>query len=119
MPPFNYTGHLHFHTLSELGMRGGVAITIELKPAAINQSGKKLPVQFAEFNGTSICNSLNLIWPQPMHLELPWKLNKITVIEEYEVSYLKNIAFDVPVMPSFLLCLLHFLMKSCNESLFF
>ena len=83
MPPFNYTGHLHFRTLSELGLRGGVAITIELEPATINQRGKKLPVQFAELNGTSFCNLLNLIWPQSMCLELSWKLNKLTVIEEH------------------------------------
>ena len=83
MPPFNYTGHLHIHTLSELGLRGGVAITIELEPAAINERGKKLPVQFVELNDTSFCNLLNLIWPQPMRLEISWKLNKLTVIEEY------------------------------------
>ena len=83
MPPFNYTGHLHFHTLSELGLRGGVAITIELEPAAINQRGKKLPIQFAKMNDTSLCNLLYLVWPQPRRSELPWKLNKLTVIEEY------------------------------------
>ena len=75
MPPFNYTRHLHFHKLFELGPRGGVAITIELEPAAINQRGKKLPVQFAELNGSSFCNLLDLIWPQPMRLELSGKLN--------------------------------------------
>ena len=83
MPPFNYTGHLHFHTLSELGLRGGVGVTIELELAAINQHGKKLPVQFAELNDTSFCNLLNLIWPQPMRFELPWKFNKLTVIKEH------------------------------------
>ena len=96
-----------------------MAITIKLKSTAINQSGKKLPVQLTELNDTSFCNLLNLVWPQPMHLELPWKLNKLTVIEEHEVSCLANIAFDVPVMPSFLSCLLHFLMKSCDEFVFF
>ena len=83
MPPFNYTGHLHHHKLAKLGLRGGVAITIELKPTAINQCGKKLPIQLAELNDTSLCNLLYLIWPQPMRLELPWKLNEFTVIEEY------------------------------------
>ena len=83
MPPFNYNGHMHLHTLSKLGLRGGVAITIELEPAAINQHGQKLPVQFAELNNTSFYNLLNLIWPQPMHLELSWKLNKITVIKDH------------------------------------
>ena len=83
MPPFNYTGHLHHYKLSELGLRGGVAITIELKPTAINQHGKKLPVQFAELNDTSLCNLLPLILPQPMCLELSWELNEFNVIEEY------------------------------------
>ena len=68
---------------SELGLRGGVFVTIELNPTAIDHRGKKLPIQFAKLNGTSICNLLNLVWPQPMRLELPWKLNKFTVIEEY------------------------------------
>ena len=82
MPPFNYTGHLH-RSNSELGLRGGVAVTINLKPTAIDHRGKKLPIQFAELNGSSLCNLLYLIWPQPMRLELPWKLKKFTVIEEY------------------------------------
>ena len=100
-------------------MVGGVAITIQLKSTTINQSGKKFPVQFAELNDTSICNLLNLIWPQPMHLEIPWKLNKLTVIEEHYVSCLKNLVLDVPIMPTFFSCLLHFLMKSCDESVLF
>ena len=83
MPPFNYTGHLHPYKLSKLGLRGGVAIAIELKPTTINQCGKKLPIQFAELNDTSLCNLLYLVWPQPMRLEIPWKLNKLTVVEEY------------------------------------
>ena len=82
MPPFNYTGHLDHHKLAKIGLRGGVAITIDLKPTAINQCGKKLPIQLAELNGTSLCNLLYLIWPQPMRLELPWKLNEFTVIKE-------------------------------------
>ena len=69
MPPFNYTGHLHLFD-SELGLRGGVAVTIELKPTAIDQHGKKLPIQFAELNSSSLCNLLNLVWPQPMRLEI-------------------------------------------------
>ena len=60
-----------------------MAVTIKLNPTAINQRRKKLPIQFAELNGTSLCNLLYLIWPQPMHLELPWKLKKFTLIEEY------------------------------------
>ena len=83
MPPFNYTGHLHHHKLAKLGLRGGVAITIELKPTAINPCVKKLPIQLAELNGTSLCDLLYLIWPQPMHLELSWKLNEFVVIEEH------------------------------------
>ena len=83
MPPFNYTGHLHFLNLSKLGLRGGVAITIELKPTSINQCGKKLPIQVTELNDTSLCNLLYLIWPQPMCLEIPWKLNEFAVIEEH------------------------------------
>ena len=43
MPPFNYTGHLHHHKLAKIGLRGGVAIAIELKPTAINQCGKSSP----------------------------------------------------------------------------
>ena len=82
MPPFNYTGHLHRFD-SELGLIGGVAISIKLKPTAIDHCGKKLPIQFAELNGSSLCNLLYLIWPQPMNLEIPWKLKKFTVIEEY------------------------------------
>ena len=61
MPPFNYTRHLHLHKLSELGLRGGVVITIELEPAAINHRGKKLPIQFAELNGASFFSLLYLI----------------------------------------------------------
>ena len=80
-----------------------MAITIELKPAAINQSGKKLPVQFAELNNTSFSNLLNLIWPQPMRLELPWKLNKLSIIKEHEVSDIKNLSLDVLVMPNLFL----------------
>ena len=83
MPHFNYTGHLHPYKLSKLGLRGGVAITIELKPTTIDHRGKKLPIQFVELNGSSLCNLLYLIWPQPMRLEFPWKLRKFTVIEEY------------------------------------
>ena len=83
MPPFNYTRHLHHHKLAKLGLRGKVAITIELKPTAINPCGKKLPIQLAELNGTSLCNLLYLIWLEPMRLELSWKLNEFTVIEEY------------------------------------
>ena len=83
MPPFNYTGQLHHHKLDKLGLRGEVAITIELKPTAIDPCGKKLPIQLAKLNGTSLCNLLYLIWPQPMHLELPWKLNKLAIIEEH------------------------------------
>ena len=82
MPPFNYTGHLH-RLDSELGLRGGAAVNIKLKPTAIDHHGKKLLIQFAELNGSSLCNLLYLIWPQPMRLELPWKLNKFIVIEEY------------------------------------
>ena len=82
MPPFNYTQHLH-PSDSELGLRGGVAITIKLKPTAIDHCGKKLPIQFTKLNGSSICNLLYLIRSQPMRLELPWKFNKFTVIEEY------------------------------------
>ena len=83
MPTFNYTGHLHHYKLDKLGLIGGVAITIELKPTAINQCGKKLPIQLAELNGTSLCNLLYLIWPQLMHFELSWKLNEFVVIEEH------------------------------------
>ena len=83
MPPFNYTGHLHRRGWFKLGLRGEVAIIIGLKPTAINPCGKKLPIQLAELNGTSLCDFLYLIWPQPMCLEPPWKLNKLTVIEEY------------------------------------
>ena len=71
MPPFNYTGHLHHHKLAKLGLRGGVDIAIELKTTTINPCGKKLSIQLAEMNGTSLYNLLYLIWPQPMHLELP------------------------------------------------
>ena len=117
MPPFNYTGHLH-RSDSELGLRGGVAVNIKLKPTAINESGKKFPIQFAKLNDSSICNLLNLVWPQPMHLEFPWKLHKLTVLEEDYVSYLKNLVLEMPVMPSFLSCLLHFLMESCDEPVF-
>ena len=60
-----------------------MAVTINLEPTAINQRRKKLPIQFDELNNTSFCDILNLIWPQPMHLELAWKLNKLTVIEEH------------------------------------
>ena len=63
MPPFNYTGHLHLHKLFMLGLRGGEAVTIDLKPTAINPCGKELPVQLAELNGTSLCDLLYLIWP--------------------------------------------------------
>ena len=83
MPPFNYTRHLHHHKLAKLGLRDGVAIAIELNPTVIDPRGKKLPIQLAELNDTSLCNLLYLIWPQPMRLELPWKLNEFTVIEEY------------------------------------
>ena len=47
--------------------------TVKLKPTAINESGKKLPIQFAELNGSSICNLLNLVWSQPVRLEFSWK----------------------------------------------
>jgi len=67
----------------KLGLRGEMAITIELKPTAIDPCGKKLPVQLAKLNGTSLRNLLYLIRPQPMCLELPWKLNESAVIEEY------------------------------------
>ena len=66
-----------------LGLRGGEAVTIEFQPTAINPCGQELPVQLAELNGTSLYNLLYLIWPHPMRLELPWKLNEFTVIEEY------------------------------------
>ena len=82
MPPFNYTGHLHRFN-SELGLIGGVAVIINLKPTAIDHHGKKLPIQFTELNGSSLCNLLNLVWSQQMRLELPWKINKFTVIKEY------------------------------------
>ena len=59
-----------------------MASTVKLKPTAIDESEKKLPVQFVELNGTSICNLLDLVWPQPMHLEFSWKLQKLTVVEE-------------------------------------
>ena len=83
MPPFNYTGHLHLYQLFMLRRRGGEVGTVGLKPTAINPCGKKLPIQLVELNGTSLRNLLYLIWPQPMRLELPWKLNEFTVIEEY------------------------------------
>ena len=95
-----------------------MAITIKLKPTTINQSGKNPPVQFAELNDTSFCNLLYLIWPQPMRLEIPWKLKESAVIEKYQVSDLENLTLNVPVMPSFFSCLLHFLMESCDESVF-
>ena len=60
-----------------------MAITIKLKPTAIKQSRNKLPVQFTEMNNTSVCDLLNLIWPQPMCLELPWKINKLAVVKEH------------------------------------
>ena len=60
-----------------------MAITIKLKPTAINQSRNKFPVQFNDLNDTSFCDLLNLIWPQPMCLELPRKLNKLAVIKEH------------------------------------
>ena len=82
MPPFNYTRHLP-RLNYELGLIGGVVVIIKLKPISINHRGKKLPIQFAELNTSSLCNLLYLIWPQPMRLELPWKLNKFNVIEEY------------------------------------
>ena len=91
-------------------------VTIELNPTPINQRRKKFPVQFAELNDTSFCNLLNLIWPQPMHLELSWKLNKLTIIE---VSCLKSLTLNVLVMPRFFSRLMYFLMKSCDESIFF
>ena len=53
-----------------------------------------------------------------MCLELPWKLKKLTIIEEHEVSYLKSLALNVLVMPRFFSCLLHFLVKACDESVF-
>ena len=60
-----------------------MVITIKIKPTSINQSRNNFPVQFTELNDTSFCNLLNLIWPQPMCLELPWKLNKLAVIKEH------------------------------------
>ena len=82
MPPFNYTGHLHSHDLSELRLGRGVASTVKLKPIAINKSGKNLPVQFTELNDSSICNLVNLVWSQPVRLEFSRKLHKLTVVEE-------------------------------------
>ena len=82
MPPFNYTGHLHPYRLFELRLGYEVASTVKLKPTAINESGKKFPIQFSKLNGSSFCNLLNLVWPQPVRLELPWKFHKLTVIEE-------------------------------------
>ena len=95
-----------------------MAITIELKPTSINQRGKKLPIQFAKLNDSSLYDLLYLILPQPMRFELPWKLNKFTVIEEYQVFDLKILTLNVSVMPSFLSFLLHFLMESGDESVF-
>ena len=60
-----------------------MAITIELNPTAINPCGKKLRIQLAKLNGTSLSDLLYLIWPQPMRLELSSKLNEFAVIEEY------------------------------------
>ena len=79
MPPFNYTGHLHRFTW----LRGGVAITIGLKPTAINPCGKNLPIQLAELNDTSLCDLMYLIWPQPMCFELAWKLQEFAVIQKH------------------------------------
>ena len=119
MPPFNYTRHLHMHKLTNLGLRGRVAITVKLNPTTINQSRKKLLVQFAELNGTSFCNLLNLIWPQPMRLKLPWELDEFAVIEEHQVSGLESLILNVSVMPSFFSGLLHSLMESSDEPVFF
>ena len=83
MPPFNYTGHLHLYKMFMLGLGGGEAVTVELKPTAINPCGKKLPIQLIELNSTSFCDLMYLIWPQPMCFELPWKLNEFVVIEEH------------------------------------
>ena len=63
-------------------MGHGVASTVKFKPTTINESGKKLPIQFAELNDTSIFNLLNLVWPQPMRLELSWKIYKLIVVKE-------------------------------------
>ena len=60
-----------------------MAITIGLKPTAINPCGKKLPIQLAELNDPSLYDLLYLIWPQPMSPEIPWKLNEFVVIEEH------------------------------------
>ena len=119
MPPFNYTGHLHFHKLFMLGLRGGEAVTIELQSTAINPCGQELPVQLAELNGTSFCDSLDLVWPQPMCLKLPWELDEFTVIEEHQVSGLESLILNVSVMPSFFSGLLHSLMESSDEPFFF
>ena len=119
MPPFNYTGHLHRCGWFKLGLRSEVAITIEFKPTAIDPCGQKLPVQLAELNYTSFCDLLYLIWPQPMRLKLPRELDEFAVIEEHQVSDLESLIINVPIIPRFFSGLLHFLMESGDEPVFF
>ena len=54
-----------------------------------------------------------------MCLKLPWELDEFAVIEEHQLSDLESLILNVSVMPSFFSCLLHFLMESRDESVFF
>ena len=111
MPPFNYTGHLHPHRLSELRLGYEVASNVKLNPTAINESGKKLSIQFSKLNGSSVCNLMNLVWPQPMCLELPWKLHKLTPYLESFLSFF-SFFFCVDYLP--VQCLLSTTLDICT-----
>ena len=54
-----------------------------------------------------------------MCLKLPWELDEFAVIEEHQVSDLESLILNVSVMPSFFSGLLHFLMESGDEPVFF
>ena len=54
-----------------------------------------------------------------MCLKLPWELDEFAVIEEHQVSGLESLILNVSVMPRFFSGLLHSLMESSNEPVFF
>ena len=54
-----------------------------------------------------------------MGLKLSWELHEFTAIQEYKVTDLELLLFNVPVKPRFFSSLLDFLLEACNEFVLF
>jgi hypothetical protein len=73
--------HYNTHPMHFILVHGSMTILVQFHPTSINQSFHNFSIQLLQLNNTYLYNISDHIWAQPMHLELPWALQKLVVVK--------------------------------------